>query len=102
MKPVIFHPEAEVELEHEVDYYEQRSAGLGNELRIEIETAVGDILLNLIVYAKFPGTPCRVKVLHRYPFSVIFEDRPHALTIYALAHHRRKPGYWKSRLNKSS
>jgi plasmid stabilization system protein ParE len=39
---------------------------------------------------------CRF-VLHRFPFSVIYRDEPAAVSIVAVAHHKRRPGYWKDR-----
>jgi len=37
-------------------------------------------------------------VLRRFPFSIIYLDDPDVLSIVAVAHSKRKPGYWKSRL----
>ena len=36
-------------------------------------------------------------VLHRFPFSIIYLDDPDVLSIVAVAHNKRKPGYWKQR-----
>jgi len=37
-------------------------------------------------------------VLHRFPFSIIYLDELDVLSIVAVAHSKRKPGYWKARL----
>jgi plasmid stabilization system protein ParE len=37
-------------------------------------------------------------VLHRFPFAVIYLDDPDRVTIIAVAHSKRKPGYWKHRV----
>jgi len=37
-------------------------------------------------------------VLHRFPYSVFYEVLGATMTVLAVAHHRRNPGYW--RLNK--
>lgn len=37
-------------------------------------------------------------VLHDFPFSIIYLDDPDAVNIVAVAHNKRKPGYWKQRL----
>ena len=37
-------------------------------------------------------------VLHRFPFSIIYLDEPDGVTIVAVAHNKRRPGYWKRRL----
>ncbi len=49
---------------------------------------------------------CRYVLLERYPFSVIYcllpGENSNEVTIYvvAIAHAKRHPGYWKSRLRK--
>jgi toxin ParE1/3/4 len=38
----------------------------------------------------------RRRVLHRFPYSVIYEAQGSTVTVLAVAHHRRRPGYWKA------
>lgn len=42
----------------------------------------------------------RQYVLTRPPYSIIYADEPQTIRIIALAHHSRRPGYWKSRLRR--
>ena len=42
-----------------------------------------------------PGV--RRLVLDRFPFALIYEVEGDALWILAVAHHRRRPGYWRDR-----
>lgn len=35
--------------------------------------------------------------LRRFPYSVVYTFGGEELTVIALAHHRRKPGYWSGR-----
>jgi toxin ParE1/3/4 len=37
-------------------------------------------------------------VMQRFPFAVIYLEDPDLVTIVAIAHCRRKPGYWKDRV----
>jgi len=37
-------------------------------------------------------------VMQRFPFSVVYLDDPELITIVAVAHSKRRPGYWKGRL----
>ena len=37
-------------------------------------------------------------LLQHFPFSVIYLDDPDVVTIIAVAHGKRKPGYWKKRV----
>jgi plasmid stabilization system protein ParE len=34
----------------------------------------------------------------RFPFSVVFRELPRKIQIIAVAHAKRRPGYWASRL----
>jgi toxin ParE1/3/4 len=37
-------------------------------------------------------------VMRRFPFTVIYRERQLIVEVVAIAHGRRKPGYWKKRL----
>ena len=34
-----------------------------------------------------------------FPFDIVFEEFDDHIVIYAVAHTKRKPGYWRERLN---
>jgi toxin ParE1/3/4 len=36
-------------------------------------------------------------LLHKFPFSVVYFERSDFIEVIAVAHHRRKPGYWWKR-----
>jgi plasmid stabilization system protein ParE len=36
-------------------------------------------------------------LLRRFPFSIVYRVEPRRILIVAVAHGRRRPGYWKSR-----
>ena len=42
-----------------------------------------------------PGV--RHKVLHRFPFALIYEIEADEIRVFAVAHHSRRPGYWRNR-----
>lgn len=98
MKPVIIHPEAGPEIEDAVRFYDNRIPGLGSDLRADVEASVASALTHPVAAGKYPGTPCRQRQLDRFPFTLIYRDRPSGLYVYALAHDKRRPGYWKHRL----
>lgn len=37
-------------------------------------------------------------VMRRFPFTIIYRERERAIEVVAVAHGRRKPGYWKVRV----
>jgi toxin ParE1/3/4 len=40
----------------------------------------------------------RVKLLTPFPFSMLYSVEETEILIIALAHHKKKPGYWRDRL----
>ena len=36
-------------------------------------------------------------ILPKFPFSLVYRFTPTSIEVIAVAHHRRKPGYWKMR-----
>jgi toxin ParE1/3/4 len=95
-KPYRFHPQAWQEVEEAEAWYRQRNSEASTRLLSEIY----DALENLAQWPRrWPsyqhGT--RRFVLHRFPFSIIHREETAAVSIVAIAHHKRKPGYWKDR-----
>ncbi len=37
-------------------------------------------------------------LLQRFPFAIVYRELPGVIQVVAVAHARRKPGYWKKRL----
>ena len=42
----------------------------------------------------------RQRVLRRYPYSIFYVTEAGVIVIVAVAHHKRRPGYWLSRLRR--
>lgn len=40
---------------------------------------------------------CRYFVMDRFPYSIVYRHTEDTVTIIAIAHHSRRPGYWESR-----
>ncbi len=91
-----FHPAAEEEFRAAASYYEDRIAGLGEELILEIERTCG-------LLEEYPDLGPRLDpvlrrhVLRRFPFALIYRVDGSVLRIIALAHESRRPGYWRPR-----
>jgi len=91
-----YHPEAARELTRSIEYYEEKSEGLGAEFLDDVESAISQILT-------YPGSGTlltdedRRGLLNRFPFGIIYEVSEDLLTIIAVMHLRRNPDYWKSR-----
>ncbi|NWO06370.1 MAG: type II toxin-antitoxin system RelE/ParE family toxin [Alteromonadaceae bacterium] len=91
-----FHPAAEAELSEAVDYYEAIQTGLGADFAAEVEQAA-------IRAAKFPKAwsfirkPVRRSLIKRFPYGVLYVERPQGILILAVMNLHREPGYWESR-----
>lgn len=96
MKPVVIHPDARKEIEDSAAYYEQQRPGLGREFRLEFEIALGRIIDFPQLYA-IEEEDYRACPMHRFPYTLYYADLPQHLWLVAVAHQRRKPGYWRRR-----
>ena len=91
------HRLAVAEIDHEVDYYESCSAGLGAELE-EIDAVLETILQFPHAAPQWRDRPDRrVAVLDRFPFTLVYQVKENEIVILALAHMSRRPGYWSRR-----
>ncbi|MCE9640392.1 MAG: type II toxin-antitoxin system RelE/ParE family toxin [Betaproteobacteria bacterium] len=91
-----FHPEAEAELEDASLFYESRMPGLGKSFAAEVERTI--YLIREFPDAGSPTGPMRRRVLvARFPYSVVYRRDPDFVVIIAIAHQRRRPGYWRQR-----
>jgi plasmid stabilization system protein ParE len=91
------HPEAQQDLREAAEFYrEQAGAALSQSFLAEFEHGVNAILANPKVGAIFRGTRRRY-LLRRFPYSIIYQISTDELRVNAVAHQRRRPGYWAGR-----
>jgi plasmid stabilization system protein ParE len=96
-KPFRFHPAAREEFRETVRWYRARSGIAGTEFRIAVTKAVREIVEVPHRWPKYlHGT--RRFVLLRFPLSVVYLDDPDSVMIVAVAHSKRRPGYWRNRI----
>ncbi|MDO8346429.1 MAG: type II toxin-antitoxin system RelE/ParE family toxin [Rugosibacter sp.] len=69
---------------------------LGLAFVAEFERTANFVLANPLLGAVFRGTRRRY-ILRRFPYSIIYQLTAEELRILAVAHHRRRPGYWVHR-----
>ncbi|MEK6258081.1 MAG: type II toxin-antitoxin system RelE/ParE family toxin [Planctomycetota bacterium] len=99
MKRIDFLREAREELEDAAAYYEDQREGLGGEFREECERLVRTIGNRPHQFPLYKSTGLRHMILRRFPFVVYYQDTDNSVVIVAVAHGRRKPGYWRDRLD---
>ena len=97
MKPVRAHPLAEREADTAFNRYLEQSRGVAFGFDEELREAYRILRARPLICPPYLHGTRRV-ILTRYPFSVVFRERLHDIQIVALAHAKRRPGYWASRL----
>jgi toxin ParE1/3/4 len=94
---VRMHAAARRELLDASDWYDERTPGAGRRLKAEVRE-IG----TRIATAPEQGSPhlygTRRFILNRFPFSTVYLTLDATGHIVAVAHHSRKPGYWRKRL----
>jgi plasmid stabilization system protein ParE len=92
-----FHPEAKKEFREAILWYRDRNPNAATEFRVAVSGAVKEVAKTPHRWPKhLHGT--RRFVLGRFPFSIVYLDAAEFVNIVAVAHSKRKPGYWKRRL----
>ncbi|MBI5604844.1 MAG: type II toxin-antitoxin system RelE/ParE family toxin [Deltaproteobacteria bacterium] len=94
---VNFHEDAYTEMVDASKYYEERASGLGMSFLDSVEEAVDQVMANPESYI-LVSDEVRQKLLRRFPYSVLYVIEPDNLRIIAIAHQKRRPGYWHYRL----
>jgi plasmid stabilization system protein ParE len=96
MIAVEFHPAASDEVEVAHGWYAERSAIAAERFLEEIDAAISRIQSEPEVAPKYlHGTRCQL--LRRFPYLVVYWLAEHSIQVVAVAHGRRRPGYWKAR-----
>lgn len=97
MIPVLFLPQAEAELLHEVEYYSNARTGTGIRFQAAVEASLERAARHPMGGAPSPrGT--RSVLVKGFPFSVVYRANEAELLVVAIAPHRRRPGYWLPRI----
>lgn len=96
MIPYSFHPDADDELAEAASFYESRVRGLGKSFAGEVGRTISFI-------REFPdagspsGSAARKVLVDRFPYSIVYRHIEDSVVIVAVAHVRRRPGYWRRR-----
>ena len=84
------------------EWYEQRRVGLGDEFLDEVQSGLERLAEAAPRCTLAPGVSATLQVKHfliqRFPYALVFVEFGPAIRVIAVAHTRRRPGYWKLRL----
>jgi len=94
---LVVRDEARRELLEARDYYDEQRSGYGVRFVEAVEREF-ELLLQFDHIGKSVGGGVRRRTLSHWPYGIFYRLRGDELIIIAVAHHRRRPGYWRSRL----
>jgi len=77
-------------------YYDAARPGLGGDFLDDIQYAIGAVRHQREIGTNI-GYGFRRVLLRRFPFSVVYFVNDGEVVVAAIAHHRRRPGYWFER-----
>lgn len=89
--------EARIELLEAAAYYEACRLGLGRAFLAEVEVTIEKLARSPLRWRKIGGRFRRC-LLARFPYGVIYAVESEDIFIAAFMHLKRKPGYWKKRI----
>jgi plasmid stabilization system protein ParE len=89
-------PAAEEEIKEAFHWYLERSPFAANALRSEMFAAIDSLAEDPM---QWPADADGVHyyILRRFPYTIHYEVSAPAVTVLAVAHQRRRPGYWQER-----
>ena len=95
MSRIIFDPAAEAEMIDAASFYEGEQAGSGARFLECVRVACEIILEYPEIGERRFGARCK-RVL-RYEYYVCYRPIPNGIYIVAIAHQKRRPGFWSRR-----
>lgn len=94
---VDFVPEALLEIEDAFEWYLERSVQAAEAFDAEIDSALALIATSPRLPPLFEAGTRRY-VLPKFPYDVIYHEVEAGIEVVAVAHQKRRPRYWCSRL----
>ncbi|MCK0113667.1 type II toxin-antitoxin system RelE/ParE family toxin [Ornithinimicrobium sp. F0845] len=99
-----FHPEAQAELDADIDWYDDREFDLGGRFADAVRAAVDAAVEDPDAWAVWPGWEREPLVCSKavtgFPYRVVYFVQDDSLTIVAVPHSKRRPGYWRERVSR--
>lgn len=91
---VVVLPDAEADLRAAFGWYFDRSPIAANAFRAEIIMAIDRLAQTAADWPRDEDGTYRYHLKH-FPYTVMYEIAGIEATVLAVAHQRRRPGYWK-------
>lgn len=88
---------AEAEVDEAVAYFDEQREGLGDRFEQDLLNTITFIAERPLI-GKTLTKNVRTFRLRKFSYNVIYVIDDYEVIVVAVAHHRRRPGYWRSRL----
>jgi plasmid stabilization system protein ParE len=96
-RPIELHPEAIAEARDAREWYAERNSAAADAFMAELDIAIDQICDSPDRWAPYlHGT--RRYLLKRFPYLVVYRTGADKIQVIAVAHGKRKPGYWRDRI----
>jgi len=96
VKALELHPVAVAEGEEATAWYAERDPRVAGRFAEELEAALNRIAEAPHRWPSYLHGTRRVR-LTRFPYLVAYREEPSRILVVAVAHIKRKPGYWRKR-----
>jgi len=101
VKPARFHPEALEEYDDGLAHYAGVEDDLARRFRVAVVEARERVRAAPKLYAEDDDTGCRAAPVHGFPYVLHYLELDEFIWVIAVAHNRRRPGYWLDRLRRA-
>jgi plasmid stabilization system protein ParE len=88
--------EAELDIDEQFDYYEEKREGLGHDYLLCIEDALDKLQRNPLVYRKIHKELRRIPI-RRFPYRIFYFVQNNNVIVTAVFHARKDPTSWNGR-----
>jgi toxin ParE1/3/4 len=93
----MIHAEAEAEVRAAIAYYQGQREGLGREFRREFEATLERLRRTPEAFVSIDDRGTRKHRFRRFPYTIYYVELDDSIWIAAVAHQKRRPGYWSGR-----
>lgn len=97
MTAVTILDEAEDELLEAIEYYEGKSPGLGLDFAKEVKASV-ELIRHFPEACALREDGTRRCLTRRFPYIIVYLSHEGRVWVVAIAHCKRRPGYWADRI----
>jgi toxin ParE1/3/4 len=95
---ILFRPSAARELAADVRYYNERYAGRGQRFAEAVERTLSLIVEFPLAFPVLYAPDIRSAKVARFPYRVVYVIVGSNIDVVAVAHTKRRPGYWRDRV----